>query len=76
MEKRRESSRYAARDRRNRESEIFADLKDTVPVVDEPTVTHVDRIAMLRIAATLCKLRDAIPKRSFLLTNNYFFFIN
>uniref|UniRef100_A0A1I7XN62 PAS domain-containing protein n=1 Tax=Heterorhabditis bacteriophora TaxID=37862 RepID=A0A1I7XN62_HETBA len=57
MEKRRETSRYAARDRRGKESEIFTDLKDVVPIVDEGTITHLDRIALLRVAATVCRLR-------------------
>uniref|UniRef100_A0A7E4VNY8 PAS domain-containing protein n=1 Tax=Panagrellus redivivus TaxID=6233 RepID=A0A7E4VNY8_PANRE len=57
IDRRRETSRYAARDRRGKEADIFADLKDVVPVVEESTVTHVDRIALLRVAATLCRMR-------------------
>lgn len=63
MDRRRETSRYAARDRRGKESDIFADLKEVVPVVDgQQTITHVDRIAMLRIAVSLCRLRKSTPK--------------
>lgn len=57
MERRRETSRYAARDRRCKEGEIFDELKQVVPIVEEGTVTHLDRIALLRVAATICRLR-------------------
>uniref|UniRef100_A0A913ICY8 PAS domain-containing protein n=1 Tax=Strongyloides stercoralis TaxID=6248 RepID=A0A913ICY8_STRER len=57
IEKRRESSKCAARERRGKETCIFDELKYEVPVVNEATVTHVDRIALLRVAATLCRLR-------------------
>ncbi|GMS79717.1 hypothetical protein PENTCL1PPCAC_30238 [Pristionchus entomophagus] len=60
MERRRESSRFAARDRRAKESDIYDDLKDVVPVVEEPTITHVDRIALLRVAATVCRYRKNV----------------
>lgn len=61
-ERRRETSRFAARDRRGQETEVFALLKAVVPVVDEPTFTHVDRIAQLRLATTYCRLRDIVPQ--------------
>jgi PAS domain-containing protein len=57
LDRRRESSRYAARDRRGKEADIFMDLKDVAPIVDESTVTHVDRIALLRVASTMCRMR-------------------
>lgn len=57
IDRRRESSRYAARDRRGKEADIFTDLKDVVPIVEESTVTHVDRIALLRVASTMCRMR-------------------
>jgi hypothetical protein len=57
LDRRRESSRYAARDRRGKEADIFTDLKDVVPIVEESTVTHVDRIALLRVASTMCRMR-------------------
>ncbi|CAI5452397.1 unnamed protein product [Caenorhabditis angaria] len=57
MERRRETSRYAARDRRGKEADIFGDLREVVPIVEEGTVTHLDRIALLRVAATVCRLR-------------------
>ncbi|KAM3717435.1 Hypoxia-inducible factor [Dirofilaria immitis] len=67
LDRRRESSRFAARDRRGKEADIFTDLKVVVPIVDEATVTHVDRIALLRVASTLCRLRKVVAK--FLKTN-------
>lgn len=57
LDRRRESSRYAARDRRGKEADIFEDLKTVVPLVEESTVTHVDRIALLRVASTMCRMR-------------------
>uniref|UniRef100_A0A0R3S003 PAS domain-containing protein n=1 Tax=Elaeophora elaphi TaxID=1147741 RepID=A0A0R3S003_9BILA len=67
LDRRRESSRFAARDRRGKEADIFADLRVVVPIVNEATVTHVDRIALLRVALTLCRLRKVATK--FLKTN-------
>uniref|UniRef100_A0A914W306 BHLH domain-containing protein n=1 Tax=Plectus sambesii TaxID=2011161 RepID=A0A914W306_9BILA len=61
MDRRRESSRHAARDRRGKETNIFTELKDVVPLVNEPTITHIDRIAQLRLAATLVRLRGFAP---------------
>ncbi|KIH66973.1 hypothetical protein ANCDUO_02696 [Ancylostoma duodenale] len=71
MEKRRETSRYAARDRRGKESEIFSDLRATpakniaafqvVPIVDEGSVTHLDRIAVLRVSSAWCRIRKTAP---------------
>ncbi|GMT09863.1 hypothetical protein PFISCL1PPCAC_1160 [Pristionchus fissidentatus] len=60
MDRRRETSRFAARDRRAKESDIYDDLKEVVPVVEEQTVTHVDRIALLRVAATVCRYRKNV----------------
>lgn len=72
MDRRRETSRFAARDRRGKEADIFLDLKDVVPIVDESsTTTHVDRIALLRVAATLCRMRKNSVKCLFFL--NYKF---
>uniref|UniRef100_A0A915ECW4 Uncharacterized protein n=1 Tax=Ditylenchus dipsaci TaxID=166011 RepID=A0A915ECW4_9BILA len=59
IERRRETSRYAARDRRGKEADVFVGLKEVVPIVEECTATHVDRIAMLRVAATLCSLEQS-----------------
>lgn len=62
MEKRREKSRCAARTRREKEAGIFTDLYETVPIVSESTITHVDRIAVLRLAATFCRVRRVAEK--------------
>ncbi|KAJ1371346.1 PAS fold [Parelaphostrongylus tenuis] len=61
MEKRRETSRYAARDRRGKETEIFSDLRAVVPIVGEGTITHLDRIAILRVSSAWCRLRKIAP---------------
>ncbi|KJH43293.1 PAS domain S-box protein [Dictyocaulus viviparus] len=61
IEKRRETSRYAARDRRGKETEIFSDLRAVVPIVDEGTVTHLDRIAVLRVSSAWCRIRRTAP---------------
>ncbi|KAH7713659.1 hypoxia inducible factor 1alpha subunit [Aphelenchoides avenae] len=57
---RRVACKNAARERRGKESDIFQHLQEEVPVVDGETVTHVDRIAYLRLASTLCRLRNKI----------------
>ena len=57
MDRRRETSRCAPRERRGKESDVFSDLKDVVPLVDDGTVGHLDRIALLRVAATVCRFR-------------------
>lgn len=63
MDHKRELSRFAARNRRGKEADIFLDLKDVVPIDNESsTVTHVDRIALLRVAATLCRMRKNTVK--------------
>uniref|UniRef100_A0A0K0DDM1 PAS domain-containing protein n=1 Tax=Angiostrongylus cantonensis TaxID=6313 RepID=A0A0K0DDM1_ANGCA len=61
MERRRETSRYAARDRRGKETEIFSDLRAVVPIVGAGTVTHLDRIAILRVGSAWCRLRKIAP---------------
>lgn len=67
MERRRETSRYAARDRRGKEADVFMDLKEVVPIVEDPinNSTTIDRIALLRVAATLCRLRKNASKCNF-----------
>ena len=61
VDKRREKSKYAARDRRGRESEIFHDVEEIIPLCGEQTITHIDRIAVLRLAAALCRVRHTVP---------------
>ena len=56
-ENRLECSRYAARDRRDDESNIFDNLKLVVPIVDE-SIIRVERNALLRTAVTHCRLRQ------------------
>ncbi|KRY17922.1 Hypoxia-inducible factor 1 [Trichinella patagoniensis] len=61
VEKRREKSRHAARYRRQSEAHLFTDLYEILPLTSEPTFYHLDRIAVLRVAAALCRLRAVTP---------------
>ncbi|KAL1236287.1 Hypoxia-inducible factor [Trichinella pseudospiralis] len=61
VEKRREKSRHAARYRRQSEAHLFTDLYEILPLTTEPTFYHLDRIAVLRVAAALCRLRAVTP---------------
>lgn len=36
-----------------------------MPIVDEGAVTHLDRIALLRVAATVCRLRKTAGNGNF-----------
>ncbi|VDN28354.1 unnamed protein product [Gongylonema pulchrum] len=62
LDRRRETSRFAARDRRGKEADIFSHLKKVVPLANTRMVAHVDRIALLRVASTYCKLRKIAAK--------------
>lgn len=51
---------FAARDRRQRESDLYQELQGLVPLSAGSPVNHVDRIAVLRLAVAQYKLRDAL----------------
>uniref|UniRef100_A0A914VBL0 Uncharacterized protein n=1 Tax=Plectus sambesii TaxID=2011161 RepID=A0A914VBL0_9BILA len=53
----REIARHAAKDRRDKENEIFAELYAAIPATNGSNVTHIDRIALLRLAVALIRLR-------------------
>uniref|UniRef100_A0A5S6QZ03 PAS domain-containing protein n=1 Tax=Trichuris muris TaxID=70415 RepID=A0A5S6QZ03_TRIMR len=57
IEKRREKSRNDARYRRRSEARIFTELCHILPLAKEPTFYHLDRIAVLRVAVAMCRLR-------------------
>ncbi|KHJ41034.1 hypothetical protein D918_08922 [Trichuris suis] len=57
IEKRREKSRNDARYRRRSEARIFTELCHILPLTKEPTFYHLDRIAVLRVAVAMCRLR-------------------
>jgi hypothetical protein len=63
---RREISRCAARDRRSLETNVLNELLEEIPLVTEPKVTLIDRIAQLRLAATFVRLRGCVPKCEFI----------
>lgn len=59
MERRKEKSRDAARNRRGRETEIFTDLTALLPV--SPTkVANLDKASVIRIAISYLKIRAVI----------------
>nr|WNN25273.1 hypoxia-inducible factor 1 [Terebellides stroemii] len=60
-EKRKEKSRDAARSRRNKESEVFYDLANQVPVPYSQT-SHLDKASIMRLAISHLKLRKLLGK--------------
>ncbi|XP_049826586.1 protein similar isoform X2 [Aethina tumida] len=63
-EKRKEKSRDAARSRRSRETEIFTDLANALPLSQEQ-VQQLDKASVMRLAISYLKVRDManlVPK--------------
>uniref|UniRef100_A0A1B0BU88 BHLH domain-containing protein n=1 Tax=Glossina palpalis gambiensis TaxID=67801 RepID=A0A1B0BU88_9MUSC len=58
-EKRKERSRDAARCRRSRETEIFSELAQMLPLKKEDVI-QLDKASIMRIAIAYLKLRDAL----------------
>lgn len=58
-EKRKEKSRDAARTRRSRETEIFTDLGDALPL-DKEEVDQLDKASVMRLAIAYLKVRDMV----------------
>ena len=58
-EKRKEKSRDAARCRRSRETEIFTDLGDTLPVRKEE-LENLDKSSVMRLAIATLKIEDML----------------
>ncbi|XP_045466731.1 hypoxia-inducible factor 1-alpha isoform X2 [Harmonia axyridis] len=58
-EKRKEKSRDAARCRRSKETEIFADLAAAIPVSQEQ-VSQLDKASIMRLAISYLRVRDMI----------------
>uniref|UniRef100_A0A914VVD3 Uncharacterized protein n=1 Tax=Plectus sambesii TaxID=2011161 RepID=A0A914VVD3_9BILA len=56
-----ETARQAAKVRRDEENDIFAELQATIPGAKESNVSHIDRIALLRLVVTLIRLRGCAP---------------
>ncbi|XP_050306275.1 protein similar isoform X2 [Anthonomus grandis grandis] len=58
-EKRKEKSRDAARSRRSRETEIFADLGTALPIAPDQ-VGQLDKASVMRLAISFLRVRDMI----------------
>lgn len=58
-EKRKEKSRDAARCRRSRETEIFTELGDTLPVRKEE-LENLDKSSVMRLAIATLKIEDML----------------
>lgn len=58
-EKRKEKSRDAARTRRSRETEIFTDLGEALPLAKEE-VDQLDKASVMRLAIAYLKVRDMV----------------
>lgn len=63
-EKRKEKSRDAARTRRSRETEIFADLGEALPLSKED-VDQLDKASVMRLAIAYLKVRDMVDTGEF-----------
>ena len=60
-EKRKEKSRDAARSRRGKEADVFAELSDILPVAHE-TLASMDKASVMRIAISNVKLLTLLSK--------------
>ncbi|XP_076268178.1 HIF-1 transcription factor component sima isoform X3 [Rhynchophorus ferrugineus] len=58
-EKRKEKSRDAARSRRSRETEIFNDLGNALPLTAEQ-ISHLDKASVMRLAISYLRVRNMI----------------
>lgn len=56
-EKRKEKSRDAARSRRSRETEIFTDLANALPLTSEQ-ISQLDKASVMRLAISYLRVRD------------------
>jgi len=59
-EKRKEKSREAARCRRSKESEIFSDLADLLPVSPSLSVQQLDKASIMRLTIAYLKARNLL----------------
>lgn len=58
-EKRKEKSRDAARSRRSRETEIFTDLANALPLTSEQ-ISQLDKASVMRLAISYLRVRDMV----------------
>lgn len=68
-EKRKEKSRDAARTRRTRETEIFSDLGEALPLSKEE-VEQLDKASVMRLAIAYLKVRDMVDTGEWELRSN------
>lgn len=68
-EKRKEKSRDAARTRRSRETEIFSDLGEALPLSKEE-VEQLDKASVMRLAIAYLKVRDMVDTGEWELRSN------
>ena len=58
-EKRKEKSRDAARCRRSRETEIFTELANSLPIKQEE-IDHLDKASVMRLSIAYLKIRNML----------------
>lgn len=68
-EKRKEKSRDAARTRRSRETEIFSDLGEALPLSKEE-VEQLDKASVMRLVIAYLKVRDMVDTGEWELRSN------
>jgi hypothetical protein len=64
-EKRKEKSRDAARCRRSRETEIFTELANTLPLKQDE-VDHLDKASVMRLSISFLKVRSMVEMCKYL----------
>ena len=69
-EKRKEKSRDAARCRRSRETEIFTELAQELPLKKED-VNQLDKASVMRIAIAYLKIREMLQLCKYNCSDNY-----
>jgi len=71
-EKRKERSRDAARCRRSRETDIFAELAAALPIAPEQAV-HLDKASVMRLAIAYLKVRSVVDSSEYQKYFNIYF---
>lgn len=72
-EKRKERSRDAARSRRSRETDIFAELAAALPIAPEQAV-HLDKASVMRLAIAYLKVQAVVDSSKYQRIYFNFFF--
>lgn len=66
-EKRKEKSRDAARCRRSRETEIFTELANSLPIKQEE-IDHLDKASVMRLSIAYLNIRNMLELCKLLIT--------